>query len=452
MGRYTVKVKDVGSYFNRCVNIIGIVVEFSIPCKSNGSDYCTILKIIDQSQNDHELCVNVFMTSINALPHIRAHKDIILLCNVRIENYEQNPFVIFCKTSSFALFDGRVSDDFRPYQVSPTFQLVDSDKDSVRRMRNWSQINSFDAGISQHVVSLEDIEGKAFVDLVCKVLHVCEVSSGKWMLFVWDGTDAPPISINTKITDEDQNALLLQIEPVRLPEDVLRNFPHVGTVLRIVADEVYEELGVHFQIVGNWVRMRNLQCKTKSGLWKGVLTPATKCRPLSEKDNSVIDRLRACNERILERGRIPSTASLNSDILTVTGNERVGFATLLDLLLSPLLYGGYKCVVRVVAVYPSQTKDFRSPVGNYRIRMTLEDPTARIHALLCLENAEEFFCGYPDVDTLTNKMNRLLGVEGCEFSPRNPPWVHCCIGFHSSDESDAIGSRDFHVCNTRLVA
>lgn len=95
-----------------------------------------------------------------------------------------------------------------------------------------------------------------------------------------------------RLTDEEQIALPLQIEPVRLHEDVLRNFPHVGTVLRIVAGEVYEESGIHFQFVGNWVRMRNLQCKTESGLWKGVLTQATKCRPLSEKDNSVIDRLR----------------------------------------------------------------------------------------------------------------------------------------------------------------
>ncbi|CAI9785616.1 unnamed protein product [Fraxinus pennsylvanica] len=452
MRRYIVKVKDVGNYYHRRINILGVVVEFSIPCKSNGSDYFTILKIIDQSQNDQELCVNVFMASINALPHIRAHKDIILLCDVWIENYEQKPSAIFNKTSSFALFDGRVGDDFRPYQVSPTFRFLDSDKVFIRRLRNWSQITPYDAGISQHVVSLEDIEGKLFVDLVCKVLYSCEVSSGKWMLFVWDGTDAPPISINTKLTDEEQIALPLQIEPVRLHEDVLRNFPHVGTVLRIVAGEVYEESGIHFQFVGNWVRMRNLHCKTESGLWKGVLTQATKCRPLSEKDNSVIDRLRVCNERILERGRIPSAANPISEILTVTGNEQARFATLLDLLLSPLVHGGFKCIVRFVAVYPSRTKYFKSPAGNYRIRMTLEDPTARLHALLCLDNAEVFFSGYPDVDTLTTKINKLLGVQESESFPRNPPWVQCCIGFHSSDENDVIGSREFHICNTRLVA
>lgn len=42
----------------------------------------------------------------------------------------------------------------------------------------------------------------------------------------------------------------------------------------------------------------------------------------------------------------------------------------------------FKCVARVVAAHPWQAEDFRSPLGTYRIRLTLEDPTARIHALL----------------------------------------------------------------------
>lgn len=42
----------------------------------------------------------------------------------------------------------------------------------------------------------------------------------------------------------------------------------------------------------------------------------------------------------------------------------------------------FKCVARVVAVLPWQAEDFCSPLGTYRIRLTLEDPTARIHAFL----------------------------------------------------------------------
>lgn len=31
-----------------------------------------------------------------------------------------------------------------------------------------------------------------------KILHVCEIAKNEWMALVWDGTDSPPISINTK--------------------------------------------------------------------------------------------------------------------------------------------------------------------------------------------------------------------------------------------------------------
>jgi len=44
----------------------------------------------------------------------------------------------------------------------------------------------------------------------------------------------------------------------------------------------------------------------------------------------------------------------------------------------------------VIAIYPLQAKDFRSPEGIYRVRLCLEDPTARIHALLYAEDGVRF--------------------------------------------------------------
>lgn len=46
----------------------------------------------------------------------------------------------------------------------------------------------------------------------------------------------------------------------------------------------------------------------------------------------------------------------------------------------------FKCVVRVVAVLPCQAEKLCSPSGTYRIRLTLEDPTARIHAFVVAED------------------------------------------------------------------
>ena len=86
--------------------------------------------------------------------------------------------------------------------------------------------------------------------------------------------------------------LPLQLEQTGLPPNVLNNFPRLGTVLRVMIDEKYEHFGNHFKIVRDWVRIRNLHCRTVSGLWEGVLTPQTKIRHLSRNDNSVVGHLR----------------------------------------------------------------------------------------------------------------------------------------------------------------
>ncbi|KAJ8549323.1 hypothetical protein K7X08_033030 [Anisodus acutangulus] len=82
-----------------------------------------------------------------------------------------------------------------------------------------------------------------------------------------------------------------------------------------------------------------------------------------------------------------------------------------------------------------------------RIRLTLEDPTARIHAYLYKEDAEQIFDGYPSVFALTRKRNLLLGTsedhEGSEMDDyfRNPPWISSVNGHMYFDTSaDAFAS------------
>lgn len=65
---------------------------------------------------------------------------------------------------------------------------------------------------------------------------------------------------------------------------------------------------------------------------------------------------------------------------------------------------------------------------------------------------DEFFGGHLDIDELAIKMNKLLGIHEIENSSRNPPWTECCVGFHSSNEDDILGSRQFHICDTKLLA
>ncbi|GKB79506.1 cullin 3 [Tanacetum coccineum] len=69
----------------------------------------------------------------------------------------------------------------------------------------------------------------------------------------------------------------------------------------------------------------------------------------------------------------------------------------------------FSCVVWVVATLPDRPENFRSSsCGTYRIRLTLEDPTARIHAYLNAEDATESV-----VSTISLVLFKPVHVQNC---------------------------------------
>ncbi|KAK3228298.1 hypothetical protein Dsin_008160 [Dipteronia sinensis] len=116
----------------------------------------------------------------------------------------------------------------------------------------------------------------------------------------------------------------------------------------------------------------------------------------------------------------------------------------------------FRCTIRVVAALPCRAEDVRSPCGNYRMRLTLEDPTARIHAFVYGDDGEKFFDGYPSVVVLkeAEQIARVaLSDDGKEIkdAPRNPPWVQCCLKSYYLDKNDKWGSRHYRIFDTKLV-
>lgn len=68
---------------------------------------------------------------------------------------------------------------------------------------------------------------------------------------------------------------------------------------------------------------------------------------------------------------------------------------------------------------------------------------------------EKLFGGYPSVDVLKRKINKLLGVavsDGQEIkdAPRNPPWVQCCLKSYYIDRNDIWGSRQYRIFDTKI--
>ncbi|XP_012572077.1 protection of telomeres protein 1b-like isoform X2 [Cicer arietinum] len=414
--------RDAHSCIRHKVNIIAIVLEFGPPKKSNGTDFCCILRLIDETHYKSGITVNVFTANADSLPCISAAGDIIHLCGVTLNTHLGEVNVVFYKNSSFALYKGKSDDgDFVPYQAYSKIFLRDEDKLRIVSLRKW------------------------LVDF-----HIPEDSSGFPML---------------KEIKEGHSNLACKLEPT-MPRDLVCSFPTVGSILRIFFELPTRKDHLHALQVGTWVKFVNIRLSVCTGLWYGVFNSYTKLRYTTNEDRHIIERQRLYEERIsLQSGRMPfgtipqSIDSLSESLrITKVHADHVQHFTLMDVLTHSEVTARFNCVVRVVAAMPYQAEKLCFPAGGvYRMKLTLEDPTARIHAAVVGADGETLFDGYPGIENVRRKMNRLLGVtergDGIVLKdyPRNPPWVSVCIISFYSDKTNLWRYRKFRVCDTKIV-
>lgn len=84
---------DAIASINQKVNLIGVVIETSIPKQSKGTDcFCTI-RILDESKPSPGIPINFFAETMEKLPQVMAAGDIILLSHV-VENMVEASFHI----------------------------------------------------------------------------------------------------------------------------------------------------------------------------------------------------------------------------------------------------------------------------------------------------------------------------------------------------------------------
>uniref|UniRef100_A0ACD5UB51 Uncharacterized protein n=1 Tax=Avena sativa TaxID=4498 RepID=A0ACD5UB51_AVESA len=155
--------------------------------------------------------------------------------------------------------------------------------------------------------------------------------------------------------------------------------------------------------------------------------------------------------------RWPMASLHKASDITDVEFKRAGYTTLMESLTHEQVTHKFKTLVRVVSAFPCQGSVLHSLLsGNYSLQLTLEDPTARIHADVYKDDVVRFFGGFLTADALTRKMNRLLGVpepeEGDEGAPvaRNPPWIWCCLKSYYVDKYDPWGSRRYRVFGTEI--
>ncbi|KAI3501129.1 hypothetical protein L1887_28989 [Cichorium endivia] len=383
------RIVEAKTAINQKVDLIGVITEAGIPKQSKGTDcFCTI-RIVDESNPSSGISINVFAKTFEDLPHVESTGDIIQFSQVLIKTHGSEVNAVFYKkVSSFALYEGKDSSNFVPYQVSSQFHGKEQDKKLIADLRKWT-VNQQPETALNGSQQLKDIKKGIRSNLICKVLHVCEVTHGEWMLYIWDGTDTPPINIHSKLEEELKKPIPLQLEETPLSRDVLCTFPTVGTILRMTTDKYNDRLPLHLPKVGTWVHFINIEFQTSDGLWLGIFLRSSNFNYLSDDNKLVLNYQSQHQKRYKGKWtRMPLSSLPWPSHVTVTDTEHqhVPFVTLMDIITHQEVTMNFRCVVRVVATFPAEATNFRGPDG-YILRLTLEDPTARIHAYLYEEDA-----------------------------------------------------------------
>ncbi|XP_033982667.1 protection of telomeres protein 1 isoform X2 [Trematomus bernacchii] len=166
------------------VNVYGVVVFFKQPFKTRGTDFCSSLKITDQS--NEKISCSIFCEKLEDHPKIYQIGDIVRLHRVKVQLF--NSSMTLVKTFGFSVmaFDGAVGGSMEPRTSSRSFSFDQEDRKRVEELRSWASDQSLLP--PSPTMPLCDVQPKAYFDLTCQLLAKAPIDSTCTLLRVWDGT------------------------------------------------------------------------------------------------------------------------------------------------------------------------------------------------------------------------------------------------------------------------
>ncbi|XP_059964503.1 protection of telomeres protein 1 [Mesoplodon densirostris] len=219
------------------VNVYGVVKFFKPPYLSKGTDYCSVVTIVDQTHV--KLTCLFFSGNYEALPMIYKNGDIVRFHRLKIQVYKKETQGITSSGFASLTFEGTLGAPIIPRTSSKCFNFTAEDHKMVEALRVWASTH---ISPSSTLVKLCDVQPMQYFDLTCQLLGKAEVDGASFLLKVWDGTRTPFPSWRVLIQDLVLEGDLSHIHPVQnLTIDILVYDNHVqvakslkvGSFLRI---------------------------------------------------------------------------------------------------------------------------------------------------------------------------------------------------------------------------
>ncbi|XP_072291658.1 protection of telomeres protein 1 isoform X2 [Eucyclogobius newberryi] len=169
------------------VNVYGVVLFFKQPFKSNGNDYCSSIKISDQS--NQKIGCNIFLPNVEEHPKIFQVGDVIRMHRVKVSRFNDSVSLVSTHGFSAVAFDGTEGEPVEPRTCSRNFHFDADDERAVEELRAWS--SGQDPLPAPASMTLSLVQPRAYFDLTCQLLAKAPVDSSCMLLRVWDGTKCP---------------------------------------------------------------------------------------------------------------------------------------------------------------------------------------------------------------------------------------------------------------------
>ncbi|XP_054476150.1 protection of telomeres protein 1 [Anoplopoma fimbria] len=166
------------------VNAYGVVVFFKQPFKSRGTDFCSTLKITDQS--NQKIGCTIFCEKLEDHPKVFQVGDIVRLHRVKVQFFNNSMTLVNTFGFSVLAFDGAEGGSMEPRTSSRSFHLDQEDRRTVEELRSWAA--SQDLLPPTPTTPLSAAQPKAYFDLTCQLLAKAPIDTTCTLLRVWDGT------------------------------------------------------------------------------------------------------------------------------------------------------------------------------------------------------------------------------------------------------------------------
>ncbi|XP_069384619.1 protection of telomeres protein 1 isoform X2 [Paralichthys olivaceus] len=169
------------------VNVYGVVVFFKQPFKSRGTDYCSSLKITDQS--NQKIGCTIFCEKLEEHPKIFQIGDIVRMHRVKAQCFNNSITLVNTFGFSVVTFDGAVGAAVEPRTSSRSFHFDQEVRRTVEELRSWAASQTLLPAVT--TIPLSAVEPKAYFDLTCQLLAKAPIDTTCTLLRVWDGTKCP---------------------------------------------------------------------------------------------------------------------------------------------------------------------------------------------------------------------------------------------------------------------